>query len=543
MNDTTNPLPQTKEQFAIGTLDAVSGSRAVGRLDLTAVRALQNSKDTALAATGTVGCQVKVKVDERWLLADVRDVEVDDRNADHLTVNFDLLGEANEGPDGRLTNFQRGVTRYPRPGDKVHALSRDDLVQMFAAEERQHIEVGAVFPTSDVRAALFIDSMLGRHYAVVGSTGSGKSTLNALILHRILEKAPQAHVVIIDPHGEYGAAFASNGALFGVDNLNLPYWVMNLEEHCELFIKSEGAERELEKDILGRCLIRARSQHELAAGLEALSADTPIPYHISDLLGAIQAEVGRLEKEADAAHYIRLRLKIESLVKDPRYAFILSNSLWKDTIAAFLAAVLRLPGDGKPISIIDLSGVPSESTNVVVAVLSRLILDYAIWSYGEQRRPILLVCEEAQRYLPAERTRAGEAVRRSLEAIANEGRKYGVSLGLITQRPSDMAEGVLAQCGTTISMRLNNDRDTAIVRYAMPEGARGLADSIPALRNRECVICGEGVSIPVRVHIDDLASELCPASEDPVFSQLWNEVGGEAGVLERTVRRWRNQHS
>ena len=139
----------------------------------------------------------------------------------------------------------------------------------------------------------------------------------------------------------------------------------------------------------------------------------------------------------------------------------------------------------------------------------------------EAQRPILLVCEEAHRYVPKdENSETSQAVRKILERIAKEGRKYGVSLGLITQRPSDLAEGVLSQCGTIISMRLNNDRDQACVRAAMPEGARGFLDAIPALRNRECIVCGEGVSIPIRVSFDDLERDRCPASSDPLSASV-----------------------
>jgi len=184
---------------------------------------------------------------------------------------------------------------------------------------------------------------------------------------------------------------------------------------------------------------------------------------------------------------------------------------------------------------------PSDITSTVVAVLSRLVFDYAIWSRNEPQRPILLVCEEAHRYIPNERVAKNSAVRSILERIAKEGRKYGVSLGLITQRPSDLAEGVLSQCGTILSMRLNNDRDQAFVRAAMPEGARGFLDAIPALRNREIIVCGEGVSIPIRVSLDTLEEEKRPASEDPVFSELWQETGGEQEMLQRIVQRWRSQ--
>src|SRR3546814_2456918 len=158
-------------------------------------------------------------------------------------------------------------------------------------------------------------------------------------------------------------------------------------------------------------------------------------------------------------------------------------------------------------------------------------------------RPIRLGCEEAHRYIPSKDVGTGQAARKILERIAKEGRKYGVSLGLITQRPSDLAEGVLSQCGTIISMRLNNERDQHFVKAAMPEGARGFIDSIPALRNRECIICGEGVSIPIRVYLDTLEEDKRPASSDPPFPRPWRETGGEAEILERVVKRWRSPRS
>jgi len=169
------------------------------------------------------------------------------------------------------------------------------------------------------------------------------------------------------------------------------------------------------------------------------------------------------------------------------------------------------------------------------------VFDFAIWARDEETRPVLLVCEEAHRYVPSEKNAEGSSVGRILGRIAKEGRKYGVSLGLITQRPSDLAEGVLSQCGTIIAMRLNNDRDQAFVKAAMPEGARGFLDVIPALRNRECIICGEGVSIPMRVVFDDLEESKRPASADPSFSQLWSKGGDEEAMVARVVQRWRAQ--
>src|SRR5688500_5572844 len=174
-------------------------------------------------------------------------------------------------------------------------------------------------------------------------------------------------------------------------------------------------------------------------------------------------------------------------------------------------------------------------------MLSRLVFDYAIWSRNEVPRPVLLICEEAHRYVPADKTSSGQAVRKVLERIAKEGRKYGVSLGLITQRPSDLAEGVLSQCGTIIAMRLNNERDQHFVKSAMPEGARGFLDVIPALRNRECIVCGEGVSIPIRVLLDDRGRDRRPASSGPLCAAPRRPSGDEEAMVARVVKRWRGQ--
>ncbi|HWW65425.1 MAG TPA: DUF87 domain-containing protein [Sphingomonadaceae bacterium] len=526
----------------IGRVLEIAGSGSQISFDAPILAGLGEHSDPAIAMAGQVGSQVKIGMGGRWLVANVRALRLADAVSDLVLAAIDFIGEGEEDPfSGRLVNFRRGVTRYPLPGARVFPLSGEEMKQMYAADERAHVEIGTVHPTTDIRAALYVDALLGKHFALLGSTGTGKSTATALILHRICEMAPEGHIVMIDPHGEYAAAFKGTGEIFDVDNLAMPYWLMNFEEHCEVFVVSSGADRQVDCDILAKCLLAARSKSRAADGLSKLTVDSPVPYLLSDLTNIIQTEMGKMDKAGGTAPYIRLKSKIDEIKADPRYSFMFSGMLVADSMAAFLAKIFRLPGVGKPISIIDVSGVPSDITSVVVATLSRLVFDYAIWARGEARRPILLVCEEAHRYIPADDRAAGAAVRRILERIAKEGRKYGVSLGLVTQRPSDLAEGVLSQCGTIISMRLNNERDQAHVRSAMPEGARGFLDSIAALRNRECIVCGEGVAIPVRVIFDDLEPEKCPASLDPSFSQLWTQAGGEAETLTRVVRRWRSQ--
>ncbi|MGN6498990.1 MAG: ATP-binding protein, partial [Tsuneonella sp.] len=497
--------------------------------------------DPSVSTAGQVGSQVKIKAADGWLLASVRN-QKRDRRADGILANIDFMGEGDEEKlTGRIHSFRRGVTRYPVPGALIYPATTADLKQIYASDGRTNIQIGTVYPTKDIRAGLYIDAMLGKHFALLGSTGTGKSTSAALILHRICEAAPEGHIVMIDPHGEYSAAFKNTGQILDVSNLQMPYWLMNFEEHCEVLLTTNGNERQIDADILAKCLLKARSKNRLAETMGKITVDSPIPYLLSDISNEIQNEMGKLDKSTTSAPYMRIKTKLEEVKGDPRYQFMFSGMLVGDTMADFLAKVFRMPSAGKPISIIDVSGVPSDITSTVVAVLSRLVFDFAIWGREEKQRPILLVCEEAHRYVPSEKNADGSSVGRILSRIAKEGRKYGISLGLITQRPSDLAEGVLSQCGTIISMRLNNDRDQAFVKAAMPEGARGFLDSIPALRNRECIICGEGVAIPIRVAFDNLEEAKRPASEDPSFVELWRHAGGEEEMVHRVVQRWRSQ--
>ena len=526
----------------IGIILEIAGSGSHIALDLQRLQECSGDEDPSIALAGQVGSQVKIRVGKGWLLASVRTQRQDSKTPGGILAAIDFLGEGDEERlTGRIHSFRRGVTRYPIPGALIYPATSNDLKQIYASDGRSSIQVGTVFPTKDIRAGLYVDSLLGKHFALLGSTGTGKSTSAALILHRICEHAPEGHIVMVDPHGEYSAAFKTTGMIFDVSNLQMPYWLMNFEEHCEVFLTSTGSARQEDADILSKCLLAARSKNRMAESMGKITVDSPIPYLLSDLTNLITTEMGKLDKATSSAPFMRIKTKIDELKADPRYQFMFSGMLVGDTMAEFIAKIFRMPSRGKPISIIDVSGVPSDVTSTVVAVLSRLVFDFAIWWRDEKTRPVLLVCEEAHRYVPNEKNADGSSVGRILSRIAKEGRKYGVSLGLITQRPSDLAEGVLSQCGTIISMRLNNDRDQAFVKAAMPEGARGFLDSIPALRNRECIICGEGVSIPIRVAFDELEEVKRPASADPSFTQLWSSGGGEDEMVQRTVQRWRAQ--
>lgn len=538
--------PRHDHDLRIGEVETSSQVSTYIQLDRSALAPLQDSPDEVLALSGAIGGQVKIRSGKRLLIGNVRALvtdRFDGSDVPALRAEIELLGEGVAAPSGQLQAFRRGLSRHPSPGDSVYPVTVAELSAMFSHMSSAGLEIGHVYPTSSVRAMLDSNALLSRHFALLGSTGCGKSSATALLLHRLIDQAPHGHIIVIDPHGEYPRSFGNRGKVFDVDNLALPYWLMNFEEHCEVFITSDGTERELDISILARCLSTARAKSLLATPDQTFTVDSPVPYVMADLLGALESEMGRLDNVSEISRYVRLRNRMNEVLRDNRYSFMFSRALTADTMKQFLARILRMEDDDRPIAIIDLSGVPSDIVSVVVALISRIAMDHAIWSRAENHRPVLLVCEEAHRYIPVERVVSGAAVRRSLERIAKEGRKYGISLGLVSQRPSDLAEGALSQCGTIISMRLNNDNDQSCVRNAMPEGGRGLLDALPALRTGECIISGEAVALPVRITLDLLPEALRPHSEDPDFMQSWSQPADGGQGLERTVRRWRHLKS
>ena len=321
----------------MGAVFQIAGSSSQVLIDATRLAHFADSSDACIAMAGQVGSQVKMRVGTVWLVANVRSMALDRREANVIVADIDFLGEGDEEKlTGKIYRFRRGVTRYPAPGTEIYPVSSADMRQIYAADDRPHVQIGTVYPTKDTRAAVFVDSLLGKHFALLGSTGTGKSTSAALILHRICDMSPQGHVVMIDPHGEYSAAFKGNGAIYDVSNLALPYWLMNFEEHCEVFVTSEGAERTRDCDILAKCLLTARAKNRLGEGLSRLTVDSPIPYLLSDLTTILNNEMGKLDKGSNSLPYMRLKTKIDEIKADPRYSFMFSGMLVADTMQDFL---------------------------------------------------------------------------------------------------------------------------------------------------------------------------------------------------------------
>jgi len=524
----------------VGEILEISGAGCVCTFNEDAREAAISEGEAGSAMTGQMGSFMKVSVGDHCVFGVVRSLKEAGLGMHaSLMAEVDFVGETTKMPDGRVM-FRRGITKFPVPGQVFYTTTKDDLLAIFAPHERAHVNVGNVYPTDDVPAALLIDPLLSKHFAVLGSTGCGKSSVVSLVVRKLIEEKPHGHILILDPHDEYAHAFKDCGIRFGVEDLQIPFWLMNMEEHIELFIGARTPARETEVDILKRCLLNARRKGKPTYEQNRITPDTPVPYLLSDLLAEMSKAMGRLDKAETAGPYMKLRAKIEELKSDPRYAFLFSGFVVNDDLSGFLAQMFRFPADGKPVSIVDLSGVPAEIVNVIVAMLARVVFDFALWSRNEsEARPVLFICEEAHRYVPEKAPEGADAAKRMLDRIAKEGRKYGVSLGLVSQRPADISESVLSQCGTMLAMRMNNERDQKYVEKAMPEGSGTLLGSLPALRNQECLVIGEGVAAPSRVQIYNLPEELRPNSSNPEFSKSWGEPGGTADYVAKVVDRWR----
>jgi uncharacterized protein len=453
-------------------------------------------------------------------------------------IEIELIGEAAYNQSGSTEGFRRGVSCFPGLEDLVYLASPEDLAQVYAPPREAAIPVGSIHQDPSIPAYLLVNDLLGKHFSIVGTTGSGKSCAVATILRSVIERNQNAHVLLLDPHCEYAHAFPDEAIVLSPgDGLHLPYWLFNFDELAEVVFGSNH--RAEQWKILGEAVLSAKLTF-IGKGLSDrhCSVDTPVPYRISDLTRYLDNAMGSLNRPDSVATYQLVKTRLQSLQNDPRFSFMFGNSLTlRDEMSEILAQLFRIPVNGKPITILDLSGVPSEVLNVVVSVICRLTFDFSVWS--ETQMPITIVCEEAHRYAPRDTEAGFEPVKRALSRIAKEGRKYGVSLCVVSQRPSDLASSLLSECNTLFALRMTSQEDQDIVRGALPEASHGLMKFLPALRNGEAIVVGEGVSMPMRISFAPLPDDCRPKSATASFTTAWSrDVDGRSEV-EQTVERWR----
>ncbi len=464
--------------------------------------------------------------------------------AEARMIEIQLLGEILTGEKGNHGNFHRGVTYYPHFDTQVMTADARDLAMVYAPPDVAIARLGSIHQDRSIPAFAVTDELLAKHFAVLGTTGSGKSCVVSLVLHAILEQNPNGHIVLIDPHNEYAAAFGDRAEAIHLSNLQLPYWLLNFEELVEVVVGHNQERAYAEIEILKTGVIEAKKMF-LREGERSdhITVDTPVPYRLGDLIKVFDDAMGKLERTEEIVSYLRLKSKIESLRIDRRFSFMFSRLLVDDSMGRILSRILRIPVAGKPVSIVDISGIPSEVVDVVVSVLARMIFDFSVWASHDRARkaPILLVCEEAHRYIPRDEVTKFGPSKKAISRIAKEGRKYGVGLCLVSQRPAELSTSALSQCNTMIALRMSNIRDQEFVANALPESAGGLLSALPSLAQQEAIIVGDGVTIPMRMRFDDLPPERRPASDTAAFSQAWRTEDADIGFIDEIVERWRLQ--
>jgi len=520
----------------LGRVIAVSASQAVVLLE---PRATAGVADTVLPLE--MGALVKVHTRVSTVFGMVTGLRVplpssESSGKDLKLVEIELAGEIRHA-DGAAGSFRRGVSAYPPLDEPVYLASAADLAQVYSRPKEPTVPVGTIHQDDAVPAYILIDELFGKHFSIVGTTGSGKSCGVATILNAVIARNPNAHVMLLDPHNEYISGFGERAAVLSpVDGLYLPYWLFNFEELVEVIIGPDHNGEQVK--ILGEAVLAAKQSYFAKAGLERFgTVDTPAPYRMSDALRFLDTAMGSLNRPDSVAAYQAVKGRILALQSDARYGFVFGARLTlRDELSDILARLFRIPVNGKPVTILDLSGVPSEVLNVVVSVLCRLAFDFALWS--ETPTPITIICEEAHRYAPRDKELGFEAAKRALFRIAKEGRKYGASLCVVSQRPSDLAPGLLSECNTIFAFRMTSQEDQDIVRSALPEASHGLMNFLPALRNGEAIAVGEGVTMPMRICFDPLPEGRRPKSATASFSRAWSKESDDSQI-EQTVERWR----
>ncbi|MER8827061.1 ATP-binding protein [Mesorhizobium sp. M0938] len=487
-----------------------------------------------LGTTRTVGLVYGIgKSDRAW----------SNEGQNPIEVSIELIGEVRDGVGpGAKPVFDRGITCYPHIGAIAHRIRSRDLQAVYDLAGRHSITIGTLSQDETIDANIAIDDTLARHFAIVGTTGVGKSTAVSLLLRKSIAARPDLRVLILDPHNEFAASLPEHCVKVDSTTLDLPFWMFKLEEFAEVLFRGRETVPE-EVDALRDLIPAAKSLYRnpnsgtsLRRGADAMTADTPVPYRIADLLKQIDERMGLLESRNDRPTLRSLRTRIESAAADPRYRFMFGSRLIEDTIHETIGNIFRVPHHGRPVTCFEMAGMPSEVVNSVCSVLARLAFDLALWSEGRLR--LLFLCEEAHRYMPADPRLGFAPTRHALSRIAKEGRKYGCYLGVVTQRPGELDPTILSQCSTFFAMRLANEQDQAIIRSAIADSSASTLAFLSSMGQREAIAFGEGVATTMRLKFEKLSEDLIPGTakrEEAVLSNIENDVD-----LVAIVERLRN---
>jgi DNA helicase HerA-like ATPase len=483
---------------------------------------------------GVVSCPLKMD-EEDWsvghlitiahrtsrLVGTVCEVATDDgrwseSGANAARVTIELNGEIIDASGAPF--FHRGVRSFPSLGAPAHRIRADDLRAIYTFRGRQGVEIGRLSQNEDIPAEIDVGELIRRHFALLGSTGVGKTTSVSLLLKKSLAVRPKLRIIIFDPHNEYAAHFSGLAQIIDSESLELPFWMFKFDELADVVFSGRQPHPD-EQDALYEVIRIARAKYRAelgsSAGMSAVrrqtvaegnsvSADTPTPYRIIDVVAVIEEWLGMLDQRFPRSDLRALRYRLEGLNRDPRYRFMFGRLVVEDDIAKVISKLFRIPTRGLPVTIVRLAGLPNEVTNAVVSVLARLAFEIAFWCSGAYE--INVLCEEAHRYISSDNRQTFGPARQAIGRIAKEGRKYGASLGVVTQRPSELDPTVLSQCSTLFAMRLANELDKGIIRAAAGASAASTIAFLSSIADREAIAFGEAIATPMRMKFADMSA-------------------------------------
>lgn len=509
-----------KDDRPKGVVVACDGNRAIVQGDT-------NCIDTLTGRPWTVGRMLSIVVGKNrvvGIICDVRMIEEksDEPHAEALNFVVELQGEVSD-LDGGEPEFVKGISNYPGAGAIAHQIRASDLAAVYAASGSRNGFIGRLSQDESIPAFVNVPDMLSKHFSVLGSTGAGKSATVSLLLHAAQQLAPDLRSVILDPHNEYTKAFPEANTI-NLARLDLPFWMLQLEEYVEVLFRGKPVVHE-EVDALREFIPAAKkifydgesgSHRRYSTPSSSLTADTPTPYRMADLLAQISEEMGLLEPRFDKSDLKSLKARILAHCNDARYAFMFRHKTIEDIAEQVINRFFCLGDDPARTTIIQMAGMPSEVVNAVASVLCRLAFELAMAARGGLK--ILMICEEAHRYVPVNKD-GFEPTRRAIARIAKEGRKYGSFMAIVSQRPSELDPTILSQCSTVFAMRLTNDYDQEIIRRAISSSSASTIAFISSLSNREAIAFGEGMSTPMRMRFRTLPDAWLPGAEGDVFCE------------------------
>ncbi|RKD71033.1 ATP-binding protein [Rhizobium sp. WW_1] len=506
-------------------------------------------------------------------------------------IKVQLVGEVLEA------TFERGISQYPAINDQVHLVVEEDLARIYGTADTGQVTIGRLSGAESIPVRVDLDKLVTRHSAVLGSTGSGKSTTVTSLLRSLSvgqgdhSSFPNARVLLMDIHGEYGRALGEVAKVFRVnpleneERLYVPYWALDLDDLLT-FLLGKTEEKALtaiqDRILRAKTAILAQANYP-GVDANSLIASSPLPFSLKSLwFDLIDPEIktwientqqtsaqtvpgdaetltapsyplpgqGSSSPFANKTNVLSIRRQLEQLrskLLDRQYDFMLHPGPWEPNLIGVpqndLPQLLESwLGHDRPITVLDLSGVPSSILMRLIGGILNIIYEALFWSRempeGGRARPLLVVMEEAHRYLGRDDS---NLARDAVQRIVKEGRKFGLGAMIVSQRPSEIDETILSQCGTFFSLRLSNSSDRSKVQAALPDSLSGIVDSLPVLRTGEAVITGEAAKLPVRCRITLPEEGKRPASEDPRVAHQWSKERGNENYANVTAA-WRSQN-